>query len=107
MPGKPDPSERKPASSTVNRPEDKSTISPINQPEDAKSASTEGQPALWKWLVRSGDTVSKLCRIAYGVCDEDALQSIYKYNPQIGSDHMILVGEVIVMPERVIAGRSN
>jgi general secretion pathway protein A len=73
-------------------------VEPTNRPDP--------QP-VWKWLVRKGDTVYKVCRVTYGVCDETALHAVFAYNPQIGPNGIIRQGEVIIMPERGAPVRSN
>lgn len=55
---------------------------------------------VWKWFVRRGDTITKACRITYGVCDDQILRMIIDYNPQIGPNGIIRQGMVIDMPEQ-------
>jgi phage tail protein X len=63
--------------------------------------SQEDSQTMWKWFVRRGDTIKKVCRITYGVCDEETLHTILEYNPQIGSNRALRKGMVIIMPEHI------
>jgi general secretion pathway protein A len=66
---------------------------------------TAGNPPIpsvaLRWVVRRGDTVTKACRVIYGVCDTADLRAVFAYNPQIGSNGLIREGQSINMPERV------
>jgi general secretion pathway protein A len=61
----------------------------------------------WKWTVRRGDTIYRACRATYHPCDDQALRAIFAKNPQIRSDGIIYQGEVIIIPARELALRSN
>ena len=63
--------------------------------------------SFWKWRVRRGDTLRKLCRATYGECDPDALRAIYASNPELQPNHSLRVGQVIVMPEQITARASD
>jgi general secretion pathway protein A len=63
--------------------------------------SHEDSQTMWKWFVRRGDTIKKVCRITYGVCDEQTLRTILEYNPQIGSSRTLRKGMVIIMPDNI------
>jgi general secretion pathway protein A len=77
------------------------------EPTRSDAPVSKEQPSFWKWRVRRGDTLAKLCRNTYGQCDPDAMQGIYDYNPELRSDHTLRVGQIIVMPERSAASGSD
>jgi nucleoid-associated protein YgaU len=68
-------------------------------------------PHAWKWLVRSGDTLFKACKITYGSCDDRAMRAVLESNPQLGPSGRIHKGQVITMPvltpDSVVTARSN
>jgi general secretion pathway protein A len=49
-------------------------------------------------VVRSGDTLYRLCVETYGSCDQQILRAIKSRNPQIAENGKIQVGEVIYLP---------
>jgi general secretion pathway protein A len=93
------------------------TVATDVSPEPASAAASEAPAAdpathqdpqaVWKWFVRKGDTVYKACRMTYGFCDEQALRTVYAYNPQLKPDAMIRQGEFIIMPQHIEPVRPN
>lgn len=64
-------------------------------------------PGFWRWFVRRGDTLYKICQVAYGLCDAQALRRVFDYNPKIASNGMIRQGQVIIMPKHLEPVRLN
>jgi general secretion pathway protein A len=67
--------------------------------------------AVWRWYVRKGDSLYKVCRRAYGFCDEDTLRAIYSYNPKLDPKldpaGTIRQGQMLVMPQRIDSAGTN
>jgi general secretion pathway protein A len=87
---------------------------PVPVPVPAAPGSAAGEPqgrqtggAVWKWFVRKGDSVYKACRVTYGQCDEQLLNAVIAYNPQIAANGAIKKGMVISMPEHIEPAGSN
>jgi general secretion pathway protein A len=75
--------------------------------DSTTSVSQMKAPPAWKWLVRKGDSVYKVCLLTYGECNRQALRLLLAYNPQIRANGMIQEGMILVMPEHIDPRRSN
>jgi phage tail protein X len=62
---------------------------------------------VWRWFVRKGDTLYKVCHRAYGFCDEETMRAIYAHNPNLEPDAVIRRGQVLIMPQRIESAGTN
>jgi general secretion pathway protein A len=89
------------------------TSSPPELPKPVvRAASTGGsvaraQDPVWRWFVRKGDTLYKVCHLAYGFCDDETMRAIYAHNPNLEPDAIIRRGQVLIMPQRIESAGTN
>jgi len=79
------------------------------EPKPARQA--RAHDAVRRWYVRKGDSLYKVCRRAYGFCDEDTLRAIYSYNPtldpKLDPEGTIRQGQMLIMPQRIDSAGTN
>jgi len=76
-----------------------------------RASQARAHDAVWRWYVRKGDSLYKVCRRAYGFCDEDTLRAIYSYNPKLDPkldpEGTIRQGQMLIMPQRIDSAGTN
>lgn len=71
----------------------------------AVSARTEERPGFETYVVRSGDTLSKIAGRVFG--DEKRWREILKANPQVTNANRIFPGDSLLVPAPAAAGRTG
>ena len=56
------------------------------------------EPAVRRWRVREGDTMSSIAEEVYGTYDEGIRRAVQQCNPHIANVNRIFVGDEIVLP---------
>jgi general secretion pathway protein A len=76
-------------------------------PAPAPAPRGQNRDPVWRWFVRKGDSLYKVCRRAYGFCDDETMRAIYAHNPSIEPDAKIRRGQVLIMPQRIESAGPN
>jgi hypothetical protein len=90
---------RAPAHVIVDNDKDKMNIISPKEPGDLEGHIYENDIARWKTvIVKQGDSLTELVTTVYGRVNEDILNLVRRYNPEIEDINLIGVGKKIVFP---------